>query len=132
MYPKYSLILGMPANGLILFITLFNWHKRSASSWLVLNLALADLCLGLVYFILRSISLLCSSCTITIVDFCIVLHAFFVINDKRKGKTRLIPDEVTHPRLMCSYKQGASHFFATVSFFSIAGWSNIHTIQYVV
>jgi hypothetical protein len=43
-----SLVIGMPANGIILFVTLFNWHKRSASSWLVLNLAFADLCLGMV------------------------------------------------------------------------------------
>lgn len=40
-----TLIIGLPANILILFITAFNWRTKSSSSWLVLNLAVADLCL---------------------------------------------------------------------------------------
>ena len=92
---KCSIILGTPANGLILFITLFNWHRRSASSWLVLNLALADLCF--------------------------VIHAFQIIINKQNSQSRLISNDLPFPALACSYRQGASHFFATISFFSIAG-----------
>ena len=40
-----TMIIGLPANILILFVTACNWRSKSASSWLVLNLTIADLCL---------------------------------------------------------------------------------------
>ena len=75
-----SLIVGFPANALILFITMYNWHKRSASSWLVINLALADLLL--------------------------VVNAFITVYDNdQKKKSRLIADTVAFPKLRCAYKE---------------------------
>jgi len=37
--------IGLPANLVVILITLYNWRNRQASSWLVLNLAFSDLCL---------------------------------------------------------------------------------------
>ena len=80
-YTAYvSLIIGFPANALILFITMYNWHKRSASSWLVINLATADLFL--------------------------VVNAFITVYDNdQNNKSRLIPDDAAFPRLRCAYKE---------------------------
>ena len=59
---------------------MYNWHKRSASSWLVINLATADLFL--------------------------VVNAFITVYDNdQNNKSRLIPDDAAFPRLRCAYKE---------------------------
>ncbi|CAG5112140.1 Oidioi.mRNA.OKI2018_I69.chr2.g6388.t1.cds [Oikopleura dioica] len=88
-----TLIIGLPANILILFITAFNWRTKSSSSWLVLNLAVADLCL--------------------------VVSAFLTIL-KASKYNRTIDGDVRFPQLQCKFDFGCPHFFACVSFFSIS------------
>ena len=81
--------MGFPANALILFITMYNWHKRSASSWLVINLALADLLL--------------------------VVNAFITVYDNdQKKKSRLIADTVAFPKLRCAYKENVRTKWLTI------------------
>ena len=40
---RFSLVVGIPLNLLVMYVTLCHLQKRNLCSWLVLNLALADL-----------------------------------------------------------------------------------------
>jgi len=44
-----SLTVGIPANIFILVVIIYNWKTRSAFTWLILNLSVADFFLELVY-----------------------------------------------------------------------------------
>ena len=51
------------------------------------------------------------------------MNAFFTIVELNNGESQavMVKDNLKFPNAMCSYKVGASQFFALVSFFSIAG-----------
>ena len=46
---RQSLVVGIPSNLFVLLVVIHSWQARSASSWIMLNLAIADILQGIVY-----------------------------------------------------------------------------------